>query len=145
MKKIILSMTFFLSIVLLQSCEKEKPSFKDEALTLAKECGLTSVSTPDKILEVEKIEKEIVLLKQGRKWHLNNEIKSYVDRYQLADPVIGTVLLTCNFKDMLFADSTYAEASGYWIRRDIGTGGQEGIEPFVFLLTNLKVVDKPKN
>lgn len=146
MRKYISLLTCFSLFIILSACERNSISLEEEAATLAKECGLMNISTHKQILSVEKVENEVVLLKQAKKWHLKNDVKSYVHRYKLSDSSIGTTLLTCAFKDMLFADSTYAEVSGYWVTPDLRPyGAVDGVEPYIFLLTDLKIVDKPAN
>jgi hypothetical protein len=140
MKKIILSMTFFLSIALLQSCEKEEPSLKDEALTLAKECGITSVSTPDQILEVEKVENELVILRTSIP-HLGKDSTTQIVRFYTK---VEYAALSCAYKSTVFSDSSYAIASGYWLALNpTKYGGIDSYDPYIFLLTNLDIVDKP--
>lgn len=136
-------MTFFLSIVLMQSCEKEQPSLKDEALLLAKECSITDFSSPEQISSVEKVENEIVLLRRVVSY-LDNKPLAFTYRYQLNDPKIEYTRLTCNYENMTFKDSSYAKASGYWIFLNHEKfGGIDGYDPYIFLLTSLEVVNKP--
>lgn len=145
MRKYISLLTCFSLVMILSACERNSISL-EEAARLAKECGLGNYLPIEDIVSVEKVMDETVLLRRTRRYTPAAEIMGYVYRYQLNDPVIEITPLSCAYRDMIFEDSTYAKASGYWIVRDWKKyGGIDGNSPYVFLLTDLKIANKPAN
>ena len=127
----------FLFFGFLGSCEKM--SLAEEALIFAKGCDSRFDIPVDDILLVEKVTEEKVLLRLVRNIP-DAPLYGVVDRYQLTDPKIQNTKLTCGFENLAFNDSTFAIASGYWMKRRI-YGGIDGNPPYSFFLTNLKIIE----
>jgi hypothetical protein len=149
MKKIIFqTASCFALIVLLFACKSEDVAMKEEvalfalkqeAVAFAKKCYPDFNTDIEDILIVEKVKDEKVLLRLTS-FVPNAPLFNVVDRYQLTDTAIESTFLTCGFQNSVFKDSTFATASGYWLKIRV-FGGIDGNPPYSFFLTDLKIIE----